>query len=59
MRSQRTLPIGLDAEFDKDMYFGVCTHCKDVGVRLFKHHGEWVCPKCSYAMLRVDAVHDA
>lgn len=53
MRSERTLPLGTTAEFEKDMYFGVCDHCKEVGVRLFKQQNEWVCPNCAYATLKV------
>ncbi|MBL7160946.1 MAG: hypothetical protein ISS93_03810 [Candidatus Aenigmarchaeota archaeon] len=47
MKDERTLPIGINALYDKDMYFGVCERCEDVGVKLLKYQG-WVCHHCAF-----------
>ncbi len=53
MISEFTRPIGIKAEHDVDMEFGVCEKCHDVGVRLLKCDG-WVCHKCAYSRMRSD-----
>ena len=50
MRSENTLPLGTKVEFDRDLNFGVCEHCHNVGVRMFKCGGEWVCHHCACLM---------
>ena len=57
MISQRTLPIGVKAEFDKDLDFGLCDRCRDVGVKLMKFGGMWMCPKCTFSSLGVKEIN--
>jgi len=51
MKSEWSHPIGIKAEHDRDLNFGICENCNDIGVKLLKYHG-WVCHKCANSMLR-------
>lgn len=43
------IPTGTSPWYEKDLDFGICDKCEDVGVKLLKFHG-WVCSKCAYKL---------
>jgi hypothetical protein len=50
MRNEITLPLGTAAEYERDLEFGICENCKNVGVKIFKCSGHWVCHRCACSL---------